>query len=73
MRAFCTYDRETEFSAQASFTTPDEPAGILTIEAESACDIDLYTLAGIKVDVSKAVPGLYILRRGAETQKVVLK
>lgn len=73
VRAFCTYDRETEFSAQASFTTPDEPAGILTIEAESACDIDLYTLTGIKVDVSKAVPGLYILRRGAETQKVVLK
>lgn len=72
VRAFCTHDRETEFSAQANFTTPDESAGITDITADDAANAELYTITGIRVNPANAQPGIYILRSNGKTSKVRL-
>lgn len=69
VRAFCTHDRETEYSAQATFDTPSLDASILLMTSDDS-QAELYSLCGVKVDFKSAVPGIYILKKNGQTYKV---
>lgn len=71
VKALCTHDRETSYSAQANFTTP-ELSGVVAIEAVNG-DMDIYTVNGIKADNNNLVPGVYIIRTNAGVRKVIVK
>ncbi len=71
VRAFCTHDRTTEYSAQANFTTPKDLTGIDALLSEE--DAEFYTTTGVKVNAKELVPGTYIVRTKNGTHKVMVK
>lgn len=66
VRAFCTHDRETAYSAQARFVAPTV-VGIDVVEGEDAA-AEYYTLQGVRVDNPEAGQ-VYIVRRGNKVTK----
>lgn len=71
VKAFCSHNRETEFSAQANFTTPAKSALDIII-SDSNNDVELYTITGAKVNTNDLTPGLYIMKKDGKYIKVRL-
>ncbi len=71
VRAFCTHDRTTDYSAQANFTTPDNFSGVAEILSDSEAEI--FTIDGLKVSTKDIKPGMYIIKTSNGTRKVVIK
>lgn len=70
VRAFCTHDRETPYSAQARFMAPNV-VGIDAIAVDNA-DAEYYTLQGVRVD--NPVSGhVYIVRKGNKVVKTIAR
>lgn len=69
VRAYCTHDRVTPYSAQVSFVTGG--TGIAEIDADSAAGAEFYDLTGRRV--VKPSAGVYIMRQGDRTVKVTVK
>lgn len=74
VRAFCSHDRETNYSYQANFTTPDKESGISEI-LKGAGNIDIYSIEGTKVNVNNGVlePGVYVIKTETETRRILVK
>ena len=74
VRAFCSHDRETNYSYQANFTTPDKESGISEI-LKGAGNIDIYSIEGTKVNVNNEVlePGVYVIKTETETRRILVK
>ncbi len=70
VRAFCTHDRETAYSAQARFVAPTV-VGIDAIEGDDAA-AEYYTLQGVRVDNPEAGQ-VYIVRRGNKVTKEIAR
>ncbi len=71
VKAFCSHNRETEFSAQANFTTPAKSA-LELILSDSNHDVEVYTITGAKVNTDNLTPGLYIVKRNGKYIKTRL-
>lgn len=71
VKAFCSHDRETEYSAQANFTTPAKSALELII-SDRDNDVEVYTITGAKVNPDNLTPGLYIVKKNGKYIKTRL-
>ncbi|MDE6682742.1 MAG: fibronectin type III domain-containing protein [Muribaculaceae bacterium] len=71
VRAFCTHDRTTDYSAQANFTTPDNASGVNEILSDSEAEI--FTIDGLKVSKDNLKSGIYIVKSANGTRKVAIK
>lgn len=52
---------------------PEDHSGIAGIESDNNAPAEYYTLDGIRVAPEQARQGLYIIRQGSKTRKVMLK
>lgn len=69
VRAFCTHDRETPYSAQARFTTPEE-SGIEVVGEDT--EAELYTLQGLRV-ANPETGKVYIVRKADKVFKAIIR
>lgn len=74
VRALCTHGRETEFSAQANFTTPEDTGEISALYADDIPEeCEIYTPAGVRVRKSELYSGIYIIRTSGGSRKIRVK
>ncbi len=52
--------------------TPDT-AGIGSVTADETAEAEYFTLQGLKVDPENLTPGIYIMRQGSSTRKIVIR
>ncbi|MDE7413777.1 MAG: fibronectin type III domain-containing protein [Muribaculaceae bacterium] len=71
VRAFCSHDRVTDFSAQANFTTPQDTSGISEILLDN--EIEVFSLDGLKISDKNLKPGTYIVIKNGIAKKVSVK
>ena len=69
VRAFCTHDRVTSYSAQARFTTPEQTSGTLMITLDE--NAEYYDLSGRRIH--HPAQGVYMMRSGDKIVKVLIK
>lgn len=73
-----SYNSWGAYATQGTYALPtlyvmSDNSGIAGIEADNDAPAQMYNLQGIRVDAATATPGIYIVRKGGKTSKVLVK
>lgn len=79
VRAYCTHDRVTEYSAQSTFTMP-KVDGIRGVVADDAAICVVYDLAGRvittapRTEITRALKaGVYVIKTAESVEKIIVR
>ena len=68
-----TFDVSVTINCTATIVSAQKGLGVSDITTDSSTEAAYYTLHGVAVDPQALNPGLYIVRRGTETGKVLVR
>lgn len=63
---------EGNVSINAVFTGEDAAIGTVTADSDDVAPCEFYTLQGVKISASRLAPGIYVMRQGSKTSKVLI-